>query len=173
MWAWPWRCTPAPRLRASTHLGAIAGLTQAIGFARWPFVVGSLADGYPARPEATVTVPDAVHRMMGAAVGEHLFFCFESLWAPCLGLHLPRQPKPTHVSRPAAALLMLIGLAIGAYSLEQFGRPFAALGPLNVLAHGALLFWLIGLAASEALGRPLRRWEVGALISLWAAAELS
>ncbi len=163
---------PCSLLRAATHLGVLAGLTQAIGFARWPFVIGGLADGYAAHPETTLAILDAVHRTVGVAIGEHLFFCFEALWAIALGAHLLRRPEPTHVSPPAAALLVAIGAAIAVYSLEQFGGPFAALGPVNVLAHGALLFWLIGLAISELACRPLRRWESLALAGLWAVTVL-
>ena len=60
---------PTPLLRASTHLGVIAGLAQAIGFARWPFVVGSLADGYGEQPEATLTVLDASELCVGMTLG--------------------------------------------------------------------------------------------------------
>ncbi len=158
----------APLLDAATHLGVLAGFAQAIGFARWPFVIGGLADSYAGQPEVTLTVLDSVHRMVGVAIGEHLFFCFEALWAVATGVQLLRDPGPTHVSKPAAGLLVLIGAAVGLYGLEQFGGPFAVLGPLNVLAHGALLFWLIGLSLSELLRRPLRRWESLALAGLWA-----
>jgi hypothetical protein len=161
-----------PLLRAATHLGVLAGFAQAVGFARWPFVVGSLADAYPRAPEVTLTVLETVHRLAGVAIGEHLFFCFEALWAIATGVHLLGDRGPTHVSKGAALLLVGIGSAIGVYSLEQFGGPFAVLGPINVLAHGALLFWLIGVAISELLQRPLRRWEVLLLAGLWGATVL-
>lgn len=159
----------APLLRAATFLGVLAGFSQAVGFARWPFAVGSLADRYEQAPEITLTVLDTLHNFAGVAVGEHLFFCFEALWAIATGMHLLGRPRQVHVSLGAARLLIGIGAAIGIYSLEQFGGPFAVLGPLNVYAHGALLFWLIGLAIAEAARRPLRRWEVGGLALLWIA----
>lgn len=60
-----------------------------------------------------------------------------------------------------AGVLLAIGAGILIYTLEQFGGVFAALGPLNVLAHGGLLFWLLGLAwllfnAEDAPALPLR-----------------
>ena len=161
-----------PLVRAATHLGVIAGFAQAIGFARWPFVVGGLADRYADQPQVTLAVLDTVHRLAGVAIGEHLFFCFEALWAIAMGVQLLRDPGPTQVSKLGAGLLIVIGAAIGVYSLEQFGGPFAGLGPINVLAHGALLFWLIGVATSELLRRPLRRWERLLLVGLWAATVL-
>jgi len=96
----------APLLRAATHLGVLAGFAQAIGFARWPFVVGSLAERYAEAPEATLTVLDTVHRLAGVAVGEHLFFCFEALWAIATGIQLLHDPGPTHVSKSGARLLI-------------------------------------------------------------------
>ncbi len=117
-------------------------------------------------------VLETVHQMVGVAMGEHLFFCFEALWAGATALHLIRRTDATAASRGAGWTLLAIGVAIGVYALEQLGGPFAALGPLNVLAHGALLFWLIGLALSEALSRPLRRWEIAALVLAWATVIL-
>ncbi len=38
------------------------------------------------------------------------------------------------------------GLMILAYSLKQFGGVFSLLAPLNIVAHGALVFWFLGLA---------------------------
>lgn len=159
----------SPLLRVATHFGVIAGFAQAIGFSRWPFVIGSLADKYQDAPETTLTVLDTVHRLAGVAIGEHLFFCFETLWAVAVGIHFLRNPIPA-VSKKSAAVLLFIGGAIGVYSLEQFGGWFAVLGPVNVLAHGALLFWLIGVALSEAVKRPLKRWETAALMIAWAVA---
>jgi hypothetical protein len=155
--------------RAATHLGVIAGFAQAVGFSRWPFVVGSLADRFAQDPDTTLVVLDALHRAVGVAVGEHLFFCFEALWAGATALHLFASRTNLHGSRPTAWSLLTIGIAIGIYSLEQLGGPFAVLGPLNVYAHGALLFWLIGFAVREAVQRRLRVWETAALIACWLA----
>lgn len=155
-------------LRAATHLGVIAGFAQAIGFSRWPFVVGGLADRAAEAPQVVLPVLETLHQFAGVAVGEHLFFLFESLWVFALAAHLLARPEGSHVSRRGAQALLLIGGAIAVYALEQFGGPFAVLGPINAIAHGALLFWLIGLAVRQAFDRPLRRWEATALAAAWA-----
>jgi hypothetical protein len=70
-----------------------------------------------------------------------------------------------------AGALLAIGAGILTYTLEQFGGGFAALGPLDVLAHGALPSWLLGLAwllfkAQDACVLPLRLSRVAAAILL-------
>lgn len=156
-------------LRAGTSLGVIAGFAQAIGFSRWAFVVPELARSIHVTPESTLLVLDVMHRFAGVAVGEHLFFCFEALWVGALGMHLWIRPESSHVSRKGVLLLFPIAGLIALYTLEQFGGVFAVLGPINVTAHGALLFWLIGFAIRQAFDRPLYGWEVGGLVGVCAA----
>lgn len=163
------RATSTAWLRAGSSLGVIAGFAQAVGFSRWAFVVPELATSFETAPETTLALIDMLHRFAGVAVGEHLFFCFEALWVATIGLHFMERPEHSHVSRRGALLLLPIALLIGVYALEQFGGVFAALGPINVTAHGALLFWLIGLAIRQAFDRPLYRWEVATLTVVWAA----
>ncbi|MGD8353798.1 MAG: DUF4386 family protein [Pseudomonadota bacterium] len=163
------RDTSTAWLRCGVFLGVVAGFAQAIGFSRWPFVVGGLADAAVDSPAAALTTLQAIHQFAGVAVGEHLFFVFETLWVLCLALHLLEKPQGSHVSRTGALLLVPVGAAIGVYGLEQFGGVFAVLGPVNAVAHGALLFWLVGLAVRQMFDRPLRKWESAALTVVWAA----
>ena len=155
-------------LRAGTFLGVIAGFAQAIGFSRWAFVVPQLAKSFDTTPEVTLVVIDMLHRFAGIAVGEHLFFCFEALWAGTLGIHLLQTSGDARISRSGACLLLVIAGLIGLYSLEQFGGVFSILGPVNIMAHAALLLWLVGFAIQQALDRRLRPFEVAGLVALWA-----
>jgi hypothetical protein len=158
----------------ATGFGVLAGFAQALGFLRWPFLVPRLAEvvSLPssslATRETAVLVFESFHTYAGVAVGENLFFWCESIWAILLGVFLVRDAVVTHLM---AGVLLLIGAGILIYTLEQFGGSFAALGPLNVLAHGALLFWLLGLAwllfnAQNAPTLPLRLSPVAAGILL-------
>ncbi len=131
----------SPWLRAASSLGVIAGFAQAIGFSRWTFAVPGLAEIADQSPETVEVTLATLHDFAGVAVGEHLFFCFEALWAVGLAIHLIEHPGRTHVSKAGAVLLLCVGIGIAVYSLEQFGGVFAVLGPLNVIAHGVLLFW--------------------------------
>ncbi len=156
-------------IRAATPLGVIAGFSQAIGFSRWPFVVPSLADAFSVTPQTSLALLEGVHQLAGVAIGEHLFFCFESLWVLGLASHTYVAGAQVHVTRAQAFALGAIGASIAVYGLEQFGGVFAVLSPINIIAHAALLFWLIGFAISQWQDRPLKRWETVALVLLWLA----
>src|SRR4051795_11373624 len=73
-------------LWVATTFGVLAGLVQALGFLRWPFLVPHLARVYLA-PETTeaqraavVAVFDAFHRYAGMGVGEHLGYLSTGIW---------------------------------------------------------------------------------------------
>lgn len=138
-------------LTLATGFGVVAGLCQAIGFARWPFLVPYLA-GIVQDPSATeiqretaVIVFQSFHHFAGIAVGENIFFLLEGLWAVCLSAHLFTSRQ---MSLRLVSVLFLSGIAILTYSLEQFGGAMAVLGPLNVAAHAAIVFWFIGLSVT-------------------------
>ncbi len=78
------RAAPAT-LWVATAFGVVAGLVQALGFLRWPFLVPHLARAYLA-PEtgepqraAAATVFEAFHRYAGMGVGEHLGYLSTSV----------------------------------------------------------------------------------------------
>lgn len=138
-------------LTLATGFGVVAGLCQAIGFARWPFLVPYLA-GIVQDPAATeiqretaVIVFQSFHNFAGIAVGENIFFLLEGLWAVCLSVHLftCRQMPLRLVS-----VLFFSGITVLTYSIEQFGGAMAVLGPLNVAAHAAIVFWFIALSVT-------------------------
>ena len=136
-------------LTVSTGFGVLAGFAQAIGFLRWPFVtpffssVISNPDLSIAQKESALIVFEAFHRFSGVAVGENLFFVLESVWILTLGLFLLKQRL---LSITMSSIPIVSGILILVYSLEQFGGIFTVLAPLNVIAHGAIVFWFIALA---------------------------
>ncbi len=131
--------------------GVLTGFCQALGFIRWCFVVPALAEtaldpaASPARREAAIVVFDAIHNYAGVAVGENLAFVLHGAWTAGIGLLLLRDRR---FDRRLGPLGISIGAAIGLYSLEQFGGPFAFLGPLNVIMHDFWAVWL-GLIAVQ------------------------
>ena len=67
-------------------VGVLAGLLQALGLLRWPFLVPYLAKTY-VQPRASAAsrqtvevVFQAFHQYLGVAVGEHLGYLFTALW---------------------------------------------------------------------------------------------
>lgn len=160
-------------LDTSTGFGLVAGFAQAIGFSRWVFVVPWLAAVItdPTTPEpqrqAALMGFELLHRFAGVAVGEHLFFCCEALWALGLGLHLRRARLP-FLGQGHAWVPLIAGTGVAVYAFEQYGGMFAALGPLNIVVHGALLFWLMGLGWSVWRGQPASRGVVAALTVAYA-----
>ncbi|MDX2266164.1 MAG: DUF4386 family protein [Hyphomicrobiales bacterium] len=76
---------------AATTFAVIAGLTQAMGLARWVFAVPGLAAiaadpaATPAAKEAASVVFGALHQYAGVAIGEHIGQIFTALWAVTLG----------------------------------------------------------------------------------------
>ncbi len=138
-------------LTLSTGFGILAGLCQAVGFARWSFLVPYLA-GIVQDPASTDTMRETAlivfqsfHNFAGIAVGENIFFVLEGLWALSLSAHLFSKRS---MSIRLTAVPALSGVAILVYSLEQFGGVMSALGPLNVVSHAALVFWFIALSVT-------------------------
>jgi len=72
-------------------VGVLAGLVQMLGLLRWVYLVPSLArtNADPAlesgQREANVAVFSAMHRYLGAGVGEHLGYLFTGLWSVLTG----------------------------------------------------------------------------------------
>jgi hypothetical protein len=143
------RNTPSILHSVASGFGVLAGLCQAIGFLRWPFLTPYLAELITdpntsvASKEAATVVFQSFHLFAGVAVGENLFFIFEGIWAICFGAYLMKYRL---LSQPLASIPAIAGMAILGYSLEQFGDRMVFLAPLNVIAHGALVFWFLALS---------------------------
>ncbi|HYO44683.1 MAG TPA: DUF4386 family protein [Candidatus Limnocylindrales bacterium] len=133
----------------SLALGVTAGLVQAMGLARWPFLVPVLAARHAgaasdAERAAVGIVFDAAHRYLGVAVGEHLGYLLTGAWTVVVGLGLAVAPGSLAILGWAGIAL---GLLLAAGSLEFVGRPgdrgwpFAEkLVPVAYLGWSAWLF---------------------------------
>ena len=143
------RDTPSMLIKVATEFGVLAGLCQAIGFLRWPFLTPYLAavisdtNASTTSKEAAMVVFQSFHQFAGVAVGENLFFVFEGVWGICFGVYLMKHRL---LSKPLASIPVIAGILILIYSLEQFGGAMTFLAPLNVIAHGALVFWFVALS---------------------------
>lgn len=97
---------------AALACGVAAGLTQAIGLARWVFVVPGLA---AAPPSETVTLLfQALHQYGGVAIGEQLGQLFTALWVLLLSGAQARGGLPARWAWPVgvvASALICVGLA--------------------------------------------------------------
>ena len=130
--------------------GVLAGGFQALGLARWVFVVPWLAETAadpatsPAGREAVFMVFEGLHRFAGVAIGEHLGQLATAAWAAALSLGWRRSaeagPAESALGLGAAALI-LIGL------LEGFGTvlPFAldAFGLATMSGYLVLSVWMV------------------------------
>lgn len=116
-----------PAVRAVTVLGVLGGFAQILGWVRWPVTVPHLSDAYAASgDQATRTAVaasyDVLNRYSGGALGEHLGWLFQGLWA--------------------------IGLAVLLLRVAGVPRWFAGLGLALSLVWAPLL-WASGLASME------------------------
>jgi len=81
----------------ATTFGVIAGLSQTLGFLRWPFLVPHLAQAYlapdasEAQRAAAGLVFEAFHRYAGIAIGEHLGFLSTSVWTLLIAVVMLRS----------------------------------------------------------------------------------
>ena len=146
---------PPPALAvASVVVGAAAGLVQALGLTRWPFLVPELARRYLAAtgPQSDSTrqaieiVFASTHRLFGVGIGEHLGYLLTGGWTLLAAASVA-------TSGLLPAWLGIVGMPIGVALLigslefvgpnEQLGwRPAGLLVPI---AYVAWSIWLIAL----------------------------
>lgn len=134
-------------------VGVLAGLVQAVGFARWTFAVPYLAATYTdpassdATRDATVVAFEVMHRFVGGALGEHLGFALTGIWAAGVAVLLLRAGAP----RALAAAGLVSGAAVTTGVAEATGATWPGLP----VAAGYLGFaaWLVVLGALLLTGR--------------------
>ena len=142
-------------LQVAMTFGVVAGLVQALGFLRWPFLVPHLATSYlapsasEAQREAAAMVFEAFHRYAGMAIGEHLGYMSTSVWTFLIALVLLRSPGFGRWLGLSGAAL---ALGIGAGLLEPAGLELA--GTINAISYLAWALWLIVLGAVLVARRP-------------------
>jgi hypothetical protein len=126
-------------------LGVLAGLVQALGLLRWPFLVPYLAKTYtrpdasPASREAVEVVFQAFHQYLGVAVGEHLGYLFTALWTALIAYRVI-----IHSTLPWfgwIGMLCSAGILVG--MLEPAG--FKRAGSINAFAYILWSLWLVAL----------------------------
>jgi F0F1-type ATP synthase assembly protein I len=128
-------------LRLATTFGILAGLVQAMGFARWVFVVPTLAEQYtdPTASEITRAAIQVVfvsfNQYAGVGLGEHLGYLFTALWTGLIAAILHPQWRWLGGSGMALAAGIAAGL------LEPSGVSWA--GPVNAISYSLWALWLM------------------------------
>jgi hypothetical protein len=141
-------------LWVATAFGLMAGLSQALGFLRWPFLVPHLAQAYlapgasEAQRAAAAMVFEAFHRYAGMAVGEHLGYLSTSVWTVLVAVVILRTavlPRWMGVSGALLALGIAAGLA------EPAG--WALGGTINTFSYLGWALWLMAVGVTLLLPR--------------------
>jgi Domain of unknown function (DUF4386) len=128
----------------ATAFGLIAGVSQTLGFLRWPFLVPHLAQSYlapgtsEAQRAAAGMVFEAFHRYAGMAVGEHLGYLSTSIWTLLIAVVILRTSVlPRWLG--ASGLILALGIAAGL--LEPAGWDLG--GTINTISYLVWAVWLI------------------------------
>jgi hypothetical protein len=139
------RSTPAAR--AMTTFGVAGALFQLLGWVRWPITVPYLADTYATATDdvtrqATASAFDVLNHYAGGALGEHLGWLLQAIWAVALGVVLVRAAGvPRWFSWLGLGLAVVwAALVPGAGLLES-----DALNTLGQPVYTAWYVWLLGL----------------------------
>ena len=145
---------PAPLAVTSVVVGSAAALVQALGLARWPFLVPELARRYaaadgPAAASTRQTVEvlfAAFHRLFGVGIGEHLGYLLTGLWTILAAVSI----VSTTVLPPWLGWIgVVIGAALLLGSLEFVGPNekggWSLAGTIVPIAYVAWSLWLVAL----------------------------
>lgn len=145
--------------------GVLSGLTQTLGWIRWPITVPGLAETWldPTTPPDVRTATEVSYEVLttyaGGALGEYLGWLFQAVWAIGVAVLLVRA----RIVSPAIAAL---GIGLTAlWALSFLVGPFTAVlaeglfGTVAFTAYALWFFWLGGVGI--ALLRPVRN-PVGA-----------
>jgi Domain of unknown function (DUF4386) len=128
----------------ATAFGLLAGISQTLGFLRWPFLVPHLAQSYlapgvsEAQRAAAGMVFEAFHGYAGMAVGEHLGYLSTSVWTALIAVVMLRTaivPRWLGLSGIALALGIAAGL------IEPAGWDLG--GTINAFSYLVWALWLI------------------------------
>lgn len=136
-----------------TTVGVLAGVVQAVGFARWTFAMPYLAatatdpGSTDATRAASVVVYETMHRFVGGALGEHLGFALTAIWTAGVAVLLARLAGPRWVSA--------VGVVAAAAIVTGVAEVTGATWPSLPVAGGYVLFaaWLVVVGALLVRGR--------------------
>ncbi len=133
-------------LSIASVFGVLTGFFQSFGFGRWAFLVPAIAEKYPTASiqgkETLLMILEAFHMYAGVLIGENLAFVCQGIWTILVSIVIL---KTIELPRFLGWMGILVGIAVGGYSLEQFGGVFAILGMLNVSFQVTWLFWIMAL----------------------------
>ena len=136
-----------------TVFGIIAPVVQSLGWVRWPLVVPALADRYldpaatSAAREATAASYDLLNAYAGGALGEHLGWLLQGVWAVGIAVLAWRAADvaPVWLRRSLAvvAIAWVVTLIpagwFGSDSLTAIGSSIYSVWYLGLLVLGAVL----------------------------------
>ena len=139
-----------PGVRVVTAFGVLGGFAQILGWVRWPVTVPHLADAYASSDgttrEAISASYDVLNRYAGGALGEHLGWLFQGLWAVGIAILLlqvagiPRWFTIIGLALSVLWLPMLWGSGLFATEwLAPVGSTISAVWYLWLLALGTLV----------------------------------
>ncbi len=137
---------------AVAAFGVLGAFAQMLGWVRWPLTVPALADAWTdptataTGREATAAAYDVLNGYAGAAVGEHLGWLLQGIWAvgvAVLLLRSHRSPRWFAIVGVVLAGLWAVAVptatAVGLPALELWGLNAYTAWYLWLLAYGVLL----------------------------------
>jgi hypothetical protein len=142
---------PTSGTRAMTMFGVAGALFQILGWVRWPITVPYLSDAYAQATDAagrqTVAASfDVLNRYGGGALGEHLGWLFQGVWAVFVGIvvlraaGLPRWFGALGLGLAAGWAVLVPGAAVLRSELmNTVGQPVYTAWYVWLLALGVLL----------------------------------
>lgn len=142
---------PTAGTRAMTVFGVAGALFQILGWVRWPITVPYLADAYAAATDdasrqSVAATFDVLNRYAGGALGEHLGWLFQGVWAVFVGVvalraaGLPRWFGALGLGLAAVWAVLVPGSAIlQADALNAVGQPVYTAWYVWLLALGVVV----------------------------------
>ncbi|WP_158220475.1 DUF4386 family protein [Kineosporia sp. A_224] len=140
-----------PGTRAMTVFGVAGALFQILGWVRWPITVPFLADAYAqatdaAGRQAVAASFDVLNRYGGGALGEHLGWLFQGVWAVFVGVvvvravGVPRWFGALGLALAAVWAVLVPGAAVlRSEAMNTIGQPVYTAWYVWLLALGVLL----------------------------------
>ncbi|WP_166871599.1 DUF4386 domain-containing protein [Salinibacterium sp. ZJ450] len=153
------RAADGTLLLATVVVGVLAGLVQALGLMRWPFLVPYLARtasdaSLPAAErDAAGVVFQSFNRYLGVAVGEHLGYALTGLWSILFSVAaLTATDLPVWLS--LAGVVIGVVLMIGSLEFVGPAEPngWAPAGMLVPIGYTLWSVWLIVLGIFVLIG---------------------
>jgi hypothetical protein len=126
--------------------GIIAGLVQALGLARWVFLVPHLTTRYldptssTSTRDAVLVLFDAFNQLLGVGIGEHLGYLFTGLWTLLVAQSLRRLRRPW---LGGTGIVVSLGILSG--MLEATGAHWASI--TTSISYLLWSIWMISVGA--------------------------